>query len=166
MERIAIVDWDVHHGNGTQEIFWSDTDMFYGSTHEMPLFPGTGAISERGVGNICNAPLRAGDGGAAFHAALEERILPALNSFGPDLILVSAGFDAHQDDPIGGMRLTDAGFAALAQRVRDVATEVAAGRLVAVLEGGYDPGALGRCVATVTRVLDGLAPDGYHEHDA
>ena len=107
--RVAVIDFDVHHGNGTQERFWPDAGMFYGSTHQMPLFPGTGAISERGVGNIWNAPLRAGDDGTAFRAAFEERILPALESYGPDLILVSAGFDAHRDDPLANLCLLERG---------------------------------------------------------
>jgi hypothetical protein len=99
-ERIAVVDFDVHHGNGTQDIFWSDRDLFYGSTHQMPLYPGTGAASETGVGNIWNAPLRPGDGGPQFRDALRGRILTALADFRPDLIIVSAGFDAHRNDPL------------------------------------------------------------------
>jgi acetoin utilization deacetylase AcuC-like enzyme len=94
-ERVAVVDFDVHHGNGTQAMFWSDKDLYYGSTHQMPLFPGTGAIDETGVGNIFNAPLRAGDAGEQFREAFETRILPSLDAFKPDLILISAGFDAH-----------------------------------------------------------------------
>ena len=100
MKRVAIVDFDVHHGNGTQEIFWSNGDLFYGSTHQMPLYPGTGAASETGVGNIFNAPLREGDGGAEFRAAMSNIILPALHAFGPDLVIISAGFDAHVAKPI------------------------------------------------------------------
>ncbi len=110
-ERVAVVDFDVHHGNGTQEAFWSDGNSFYGSTHQMPLFPGTGAVSETGVGNIHNAPLRAGDGSSEFRAAMETRILPALDNFRPDIILLSAGFDAHEGDPVAQLRLSDADFA-------------------------------------------------------
>ena len=114
MERVAIVDWDVHHGNGTQEIFWSDPSVLYASTHQMPLFPGTGAPSETGAGNIFNAPLSPGDGTADFKEAMRERILPAVRAFAPDLILISAGFDAHQSRSArrdqsrgGGFRLGD-----------------------------------------------------------
>lgn len=98
-ERVAVVDFDVHHGNGTQDIFWSQKDLFFASTHQMPLFPGTGAVSETGVGNIWNAPLRSGDDGEKFRDAFQSRILPALKNFSPDLILISAGFDAHEADP-------------------------------------------------------------------
>src|SRR5438552_2622823 len=100
-ERVAVVDFDVHHGNGTQEIFWSDPDLFYGSTHQMPLYPGSGSVQETGVGNIFNAPLRAGDGGTEFRDAMSRVILPALDVFAPDLVLISAGFDAHHRDPLG-----------------------------------------------------------------
>src|SRR5437868_10473557 len=103
-ERVAVVDFDVHHGNGTQDIFWADGDMFYGSTHQMPLYPGTGAASETGVGNIFNAPLRAGDGSDRFREALRRVILPAGDSFGPDLIAISAGFDDHPRGPLGRLR--------------------------------------------------------------
>src|SRR6187431_940215 len=106
VERAAIVDFDVHHGNGSQDIFWSDRSVMYCSTHEMPLYPGTGAVSERGEhDNIVNAPLRAGDGGEQFRAAMETRILPRLSSFGPELIIISAGFDAHQRDPLANLQL-------------------------------------------------------------
>ena len=109
-ERIAVVDFDVHHGNGTQEIFWSDKDLFYGSTHQMPLYPGTGALRETGVGNIFNAPLRAGDGRERFEEAFRSRILEPLHNFSPDVILISAGFDAHHRDPLAGLRLVEQDF--------------------------------------------------------
>ncbi|MDP1911103.1 MAG: histone deacetylase family protein, partial [Hyphomicrobium sp.] len=109
-ERVAVVDFDVHHGNGTQDIFWSDKNLFYGSTHQMPLFPGTGALSETGVGNIWNAPLREGDAGETFRDAFTNRILGPLHNFSPDLIVISAGFDAHKRDPLGGLRLVEADF--------------------------------------------------------
>ena len=109
-KRVAVVDFDVHHGNGTQAAFWTDKDLFYGSTHQMPLFPGTGAVGETGVGNICNAPLAPGDDGKDFRAAWESRILPALDAFAPDFLLVSAGFDAHFRDPLAQLRLVEAGF--------------------------------------------------------
>ncbi len=148
VERVAVVDFDVHHGNGTQDIFWSDRDLFYGSTHQMPLFPGTGAQSESGVaGNICNAPLRAGDGGAAFRAALHERIFPALEAFAPDLVLLSAGFDAHAADPLGGLELTAEDFAWVTLQLGEIAHRFCAGRMVSMLEGGYDLEALGQASA-------------------
>ncbi len=137
-ERIAAVDFDVHHGNGTQDIFWSDRDLFYGSTHQMPLYPGTGSRRETGVGNIFNAPLRAGDGGERFREAVGSVILPALDAFGPDLVIVSAGFDAHHRDPLGSLRLTEADFAWVTLKIMEAADKHAGGRVVSVLEGGYD----------------------------
>jgi acetoin utilization deacetylase AcuC-like enzyme len=145
-ERIAVVDFDVHHGNGTQEIFWSDKNLFYGSTHQMPLYPGTGAVTERGVGNIINAPLRAGDGSDPFREAMRTGILPALDRFRPDLLVVSAGFDAHEDDPLGGLKLTEEDFVWTTLHLMDRADRYAEGRLVSVLEGGYDLRALGSSV--------------------
>jgi acetoin utilization deacetylase AcuC-like enzyme len=145
--RVAVVDFDVHHGNGTQRIFWTDKDLFYGSTHEMPLFPGTGAVSETGEGNIFNAPLKAGDGGDAFRAAMRERVLPALDAFRPDLIIVSAGFDAHLSDPLAHLRLTEPDFAWITEVIMQLAARRCDGRIVSVLEGGYDLGALARSAA-------------------
>jgi acetoin utilization deacetylase AcuC-like enzyme len=145
-ERIAVVDFDVHHGNGTQEIFWSDKNLFYGSTHQMPLYPGTGAVTERGVGNIINAPLRAGDGSDRFRDAMRTAILPALDRLRPDLLVVSAGFDAHEDDPLGGLKLTEEDFVWTTLHLMDRADRYAEGRLVSVLEGGYDLRALGSSV--------------------
>ena len=143
-ERVAVVDFDVHHGNGTQDIFWSDKDLFLASTHQMPLYPGTGALSETGVGNICNAPLRPGDDGQPFREAFESRILPALKNFGPDFVLVSAGFDAHRDDPLANLALIEADFAWVTGQLAEVARRQANGRLVSVLEGGYNLAALAR----------------------
>ncbi len=137
-ERLAVVDFDVHHGNGTQDIFWHDADLFYGSSHEMPLFPGTGAANETGKGNIINAPLHAGDGSDAFRAAWDERILPALDAHSPDLIIISAGFDAHFRDPLANIQLTHQDFAWITQRLMDVADKHCEGRMVSILEGGYD----------------------------
>ncbi|MGQ0483955.1 MAG: histone deacetylase family protein [Hyphomicrobiales bacterium] len=137
-QRIAVVDFDVHHGNGTQDIFWSDRDLFYGSTHQMPLYPGTGARRETGAGNIFNAPLRAGDGGDEFREAMGTVILPALDAFGPELIAVSAGFDAHHRDPLGGLRLTEKDFSWATLKIMEAADKHAGGRVVSVLEGGYD----------------------------
>jgi acetoin utilization deacetylase AcuC-like enzyme len=139
LNRVAVVDFDVHHGNGTQEIFWSDPTLMYCSTHQMPLYPGTGALSERGDhDNIVNAPLRPGDGGAQFKEALTNRILPRLQAFGPELIIMSAGFDAHQRDPLANLQLIEDDFAWATRKIMEVADKTADGRVVSVLEGGYD----------------------------
>jgi acetoin utilization deacetylase AcuC-like enzyme len=155
LERIAVVDFDVHHGNGTQDIFWSDKNLFFASTHQMPLYPGTGALGETGVGNIWNAPLRPGDGGSQFRAAFETRLLPALNNFRPDLIIISAGFDAHEADPLANLRLVEEDFGWVTGKLADVANKHCGGRLVSMLEGGYDFGALARSVGMhVSRLMD------------
>ncbi len=139
VERVAIVDFDVHHGNGTQDIFWDDASVLYASTHEMPLYPGTGAASERGTHDtIVNAPLRGGDGREAFQAAMIGRVLPALAAFAPDLVIVSAGFDAHRRDPLASLQLEAEDFAWVTRELLAVARRHAGGRLVSVLEGGYD----------------------------
>ncbi len=155
--RVAIVDFDVHHGNGSQEIFWADPSVMYASTHEMPLYPGTGAVGERGEHDtIVNAPLRAGDGGERFKAAFEERILPRLAAFGPDLVIVSAGFDAHARDPLANLQLTEADFGWATRKLMEIADRHSNGRLVSVLEGGYDLQGLGRSVAEhVTALMRG-----------
>ena len=155
--RAAIVDFDVHHGNGSQEIFWDDKTVMYCSTHQMPLFPGTGALSETGDFNtIVNAPLRPGDGGAAFRAAFEERILPRLADFQPELIVVSAGFDAHMRDPLANLNLEEGDFAWATQNIMDIADRFAGGRVVSVLEGGYDLEALANSAAAhVTALMRG-----------
>ena len=152
-ERVAVVDFDVHHGNGTQAIFWEDKDLFYGSTHQMPLFPGTGALEETGVGNIFNAPLRAGDGGEAFRAAYAERILPALDAFKPDFLFISAGFDAHVRDPLANIEITEDDFEWVTQKLVEMADKHAGGRLVSMLEGGYDLQALAGSSAVHVAVL-------------
>ncbi len=154
-ERIAVVDFDVHHGNGTQDIFWSDKDLFYASTHQMPLYPGTGETGERGVGNICNAPLRANDAGRQFRDAFESRILPALHDFGPDIVLISAGFDAHEADPLANIRLTEPDFVWVTEALMQLAERHADGRIVSMLEGGYDLDALGRSAAAHVTTLMG-----------
>ena len=137
--RVAIVDFDVHHGNGSQEIFWSDPTVMYCSTHQMPLYPGTGAASERGDhDNIVNAPLRAGDGGTQFRAAFEAHILPRLSGFQPELVMISAGFDAHARDPLANLNLLEADFDWVTHRLMEIADASAQGRVVSVLEGGYD----------------------------
>ena len=153
-ERVAVVDFDLHHGNGTQAIFWHHPSMFYASTHEMPLYPGTGGITERGeTGNIVNAPLRAGDGGAEFREAFEAVVLPALRRHAPDLLIMSAGFDAHHSDPLGNLNLFEDDYAWVTQKLIDVARERCGGRVVSVLEGGYDLSALGRSVAVHVQTL-------------
>jgi acetoin utilization deacetylase AcuC-like enzyme len=152
-ERVAVVDFDVHHGNGTQDIFWSNKNLFFGSTHQMPLYPGTGSVSETGVGNIWNAPLKPGDGGEQFREALQSRILPALQAFGPDLVLVSAGFDAHQDDPLANLRLVEDDFAWATRMIAELARKQTGGRLVSMLEGGYNLEALARSVAVHVKAL-------------
>ncbi|UMY18803.1 histone deacetylase family protein [Methylobacterium organophilum] len=152
-ERVAVVDFDVHHGNGTQAIFWSTPNLFYGSTHRMPWFPGTGAASETGVGNVWNAPLAEGDGSKTFRAAWTGRILPALDAFRPDLVLVSAGFDAHEGDPLGGLQLGEDDFAWVTSQIAEVAHRRCGGRIVSMLEGGYVLDALARSTAAHVRAL-------------
>jgi acetoin utilization deacetylase AcuC-like enzyme len=153
-ERIAVVDFDVHHGNGTQDIFWADKDLFFASTHQMPLYPGTGALAETGAaGNVCNAPLRPGDGGAQFKEAFLGRILPALRNFGPDLVLISAGFDAHVNDPLANLRLEEPDFAWATEKLVEIASKQAGGRLVSMLEGGYDLFGLARSVGVHVEAL-------------
>jgi acetoin utilization deacetylase AcuC-like enzyme len=153
MDKIAIVDWDVHHGNGTQEIFWSDPSVLYASTHQMPLFPGTGAFSETGAGNVFNAPLSPGDGSAEFREAFRERILPAVRAFRPELIIISAGFDAHRRDPLAEINLEAEDFDWATAELMDIADHSANGRLVALLEGGYDLKGLAESAAAHIRRL-------------
>ena len=151
--RVAIVDWDVHHGNGTQAIVWDDPTILYCSTHQMPLYPGTGATSETGCGNIVNAPLADGDGGPEFSAAFAERILPAVDAFAPDLIVISAGFDAHWRDPLAGLRLREEDFGKATDELMEAAGRLCGGRIVSVLEGGYDLAALADSVAVHVAAL-------------
>jgi acetoin utilization deacetylase AcuC-like enzyme len=146
--RIAIVDFDVHHGNGVQEIFWNDKNTLYCSTHQMPLYPGTGAASETGAhDNIVNAPLGKGDDGEKFREALTTRILPRLDAFAPDLILFCAGFDAHLHDPLGRLRFVEEDFRDVTLRVMEIAARRCNGRIVSLLEGGYAPNDLAASVA-------------------
>jgi acetoin utilization deacetylase AcuC-like enzyme len=157
LEHVAIVDFDVHHGNGSQEIFWSDASVMYCSTHQMPLYPGTGAVGERGKHNtIVNAPLRAGDGGKEFRTAFEQSILPRLRDFRPDLIVISAGFDAHIRDPLANLELVEADFGWVTRQIMTVADQSAGGRVVSVLEGGYDLEGLAQSAAAhVTTLMRG-----------
>jgi len=141
VERVLIVDWDVHHGNGTQTVFYGDDSVFYFSVHQYPHYPGTGKESERGVGRgegyTMNVPLPAGSGDAEYVRAFRERLVPAAESFRPEVVLVSAGFDAHANDPLASMCVTDDGFAELSEIVRSIAEQHANGRVISVLEGGY-----------------------------
>lgn len=146
VSRVALVDWDVHHGNGSQDIFWDDGTVMYASTHQMPLFPGTGAASERGAKDtIVNVPLRPNDDGAVFREAFEA-IVARVDAFQPDLILVSAGFDAHRLDPLANLRLDEADFGWATRRLLELADRHAGGRLVSILEGGYSLEGLGKSV--------------------
>jgi acetoin utilization deacetylase AcuC-like enzyme len=154
--RAAVVDFDVHHGNGTQDIFWADPTMMYCSTHQMPLFPGTGASGERGEHDtIVNAPLAPNDGAAKFRAALENLILPQLTKFAPELIVISAGFDAHRRDPLANINLDAEDFGWVTRKLMDVAYSSAGGRVVSVLEGGYDLQGLKESVAAHVTALMG-----------
>jgi acetoin utilization deacetylase AcuC-like enzyme len=154
LKRIAVVDFDVHHGNGTQEIFWSDADLFYASTHQMPLYPGTGAASETGAhGNIVNVPLHAGCGSTPFRAAYSKTIFTALRAFEPELLIISAGFDAHALDPLGGLLLETDDFTWVTQELMKIAGESCGGRVVSLLEGGYSLEGLSLSAAAHVRVL-------------
>jgi acetoin utilization deacetylase AcuC-like enzyme len=153
LDRVAVVDFDVHHGNGTQDVFESDATLFYASSHQFPCYPGTGAAHETGVGNVVNAPLRPGADGAAFRAAWERTILPALEAFAPSLLILSAGFDAHKADPLAQLRLETADFAWITAALMGVADRHCGGRIVSILEGGYDLDALAASVAAHVRTL-------------
>lgn len=153
-ERVAIVDFDVHHGNGSQDIFWNDPSVMYCSTHEMPLYPGTGTVGERGAHNtIVNAPLSAGDGGDAFREAIETAVLPRLRNFKPDLVVISAGFDAHTRDPLANLNLVEADYGWVTRKLMDIADQSASGRVVSLLEGGYDLEGLSRSVGEHVNAL-------------
>jgi acetoin utilization deacetylase AcuC-like enzyme len=145
--RVAVVDFDVHHGNGTQAAFADDGRFFYASTHQYPLYPGTGAASETGVGNIVNVPLRPMSGSGPFRLAVSQRILPALDAFRPELIVISAGFDGHRTDPLAQLMLEDSDFTWITAELIEIAGRHAEGRIVSTLEGGYDLAGLGACAA-------------------
>ena len=142
IRRVAIVDFDVHHGNGTQAVFESNPDVLFVSSHQLPLYPGTGQVEGTGCGNILNLPLAPGEGSKAFRRIWSRLGLPAIHSFAPDLILVSAGFDAHQRDPLGQIELQDADYHWITEQICDLATDSCQGRVASVLEGGYDLQAL------------------------
>jgi acetoin utilization deacetylase AcuC-like enzyme len=152
--RIAAIDFDVHHGNGTQDIFWNEPNLFYASTHQSPLYPGTGMASDRGVANnILNAPLQPGADGNAFRAAFESKVLPALDDFAPDFVFISAGFDAHKADPLAGLNLDESDFAWATAEICKLAAKHCNGRVVSALEGGYDLDALAASSVAHLRAL-------------
>lgn len=151
--RVAIIDFDVHHGNGTQTVVAATNGLFYGSTHQSPLYPGTGHLHDQGKGIIINAPLAAGSGSRAFRASYEERILPELVAFKPDFILISAGFDAHALDPLADIKLTEDDFFWVTGELKKVAEKQCQGRLVSCLEGGYNLNVLGESVAAHVSAL-------------
>ena len=157
LERIAIVDWDVHHGNGTQHTFYKDPSVFFFSTHQYPYYPGTGAVDERGEGKgegfTLNVPLPAGMGDQEYLEIFNHILRPALTAYKPDAIIISAGFDAHRDDPLAGMNLTDEGYKALTTVVQEIASEHAGGRILSCLEGGYSLAALAASVEGHLRML-------------
>jgi acetoin utilization deacetylase AcuC-like enzyme len=155
-ERVAVVDWDVHHGNGTQDIFWDDPSVLYCSTHQMPLYPGTGAKDETGAGNIVNAPLSPGSGSSIFREAFNTRVLTAIDDFRPDLVIISAGFDAHHRDPLAEINLGEEDFDWATGKLMERAGRFAGNRLVSLLEGGYDlQGLAGSTAAHVRRLMRG-----------
>lgn len=153
LERVAVIDFDVHHGNGTQAIFDTDPRVMYLSSHQLPLYPDTGDASERGVGNILNAPLPPGTGSEGFRAAWSQRLLPALEGFRPQLLLISAGFDAHQRDPLAQMELQADDYHWITEALVAIADRHAHGRVASMLEGGYDLTALGECSVAHVRAL-------------
>ena len=160
LEKILIVDWDVHHGNGTQHLFEEDPSVFYVSTHQYPHYPGTGAYSETGTGAgkgaTLNCPMNAGADNETYTQAFTEKILPAIDAFGPDMILISAGFDAHQADPLGSINLTTEHYAWMTRRLMECADHHCSGRILSVLEGGYDLDALALSVAVHVETLKGF----------
>jgi acetoin utilization deacetylase AcuC-like enzyme len=164
IERVAIVDWDVHHGNGTQETFYSDPSVLYVSTHQFPFYPGTGAVGETGEGEgkgfTINVPLRAGEGDGEYRAAFDRIVMPALEQFAPDLVLVSAGFDAADRDPLAEMNVSPDGFAYMAHAIGEQARKSAKGRVALVLEGGYD--LVGLEEGLVRAIASGISGEAAH----
>jgi acetoin utilization deacetylase AcuC-like enzyme len=155
MKRIAVADFDVHHGNGTQAAFWDDADLFFASSHQSPFYPGGGSRAEQGVaGNIANAPLASGTGSTGFRQAWRAELLPALDRFEPELLLISAGFDAHRDDPLAGLLLDEADYGWITSELAALAGRHCSGRVISLLEGGYDLDALARCVAAHVEALE------------
>jgi acetoin utilization deacetylase AcuC-like enzyme len=167
LSRVLIVDWDVHHGNGTQNIFYDDPTVFYFSTHQYPFYPATGSTAEEGAGlgegTTLNCPLPAGAGDREILDRFENKLLPAADAFKPEFIFISAGFDAHEEDPLAGLRVTEKGYARLTGFVKDLAARHAGGRIVSALEGGYNLAALGRSVEAHLRVLSGRRQIGWQD---
>lgn len=154
LSRVAVMDFDVHHGNGTQDLLWDEAQVLFASTHQMPLYPGTGAPEERGAhGNILNVPLPPGSDGALFRRRMEAQVLPALDTFAPELVLISAGFDAHADDPLAQLTWDEEDFAWVTHRLYDIADAHSGGRVVSTLEGGYDLEAMAASAAVHLKVL-------------
>lgn len=154
LKRIAVMDFDVHHGNGTQDLFWNDPDLYYCSTHQWPLYPGTGAETERGcANNILNIGLESGSGTAELQHAFRQSVLPGIANFKPELLIISAGFDAHRNDPLAGLSFEDDDFVWMTQQLMDLAAKHCEGRVVSLLEGGYDLPTLGNCVMKHVRTL-------------
>lgn len=154
LERVAIVDFDVHHGNGTQDLVWDDSRILFCSTHQMPLYPGTGTREETGAhGQIVNVPLPAGASGMVFRAGMLQRVLPAIEAHRPEMIFISAGFDAHARDPLANLQLVEADFAWATERLCELANRLCGGRIVSTLEGGYDLSALAASSAAHVKVL-------------
>jgi acetoin utilization deacetylase AcuC-like enzyme len=167
IRRIGILDFDVHHGNGTQHSFESDAEVFYASTHQYPFYPGTGRAGERGAhGNVVNVPLSAGSGDREFLGAWEKKVGPALAAFRPELLLVSAGFDGHRDDPLAGLEVTTDGYRELARMIKGWSIARTGGRSVWVLEGGYNLQALGESAVACLQVLLDNATDGSRRVDS
>ena len=155
INKVAIIDFDVHHGNGTQEIFYKDQSVAYGSSHEFPLFPGTGAENETGVGNIFNATLKAGTSSKEFIAIFDQKVLKAIDKFKPEVILISAGFDAHKRDPLANINLESEDFFRITKNIVDIANTHSKGRVISFLEGGYDLQALSE---SIVEHLNALKP--------
>ncbi len=153
LDRVAVIDFDVHHGNGTQHMFERDSQVLFASTHQWPLYPGTGAAGETGIGNVVNAPLPPLAGSAEFRQAMTDKILPAIDRFRPDLIMISAGFDAHWLDPLGSLNFTEEDYAWITEELCRLADRHAEGRVVSSLEGGYDLDALASSAAAHVKAL-------------
>lgn len=174
-KKVAIVDLDLHHGNGTQDIFWSRRDVFFISTHQSPLYPGTGSLDERGanagMGYTANLPLPPGSGDSAFHVFMDEVILPLLARFQPEILLISYGFDTHWSDPLGHLLLSGSGYAGLIDKLRKFANVNCEGKIALILEGGYDLDAAANCTVSILNAVQGfpwmdpLGPSPYYETD-
>ena len=159
LDKVLILDWDVHHGNGTQHAFEADDSVLFISLHQYPFYPGTGAWSESGIGRgkgaTVNCPMNAGSGNLEYEQAFKERVFPAIHSFKPDIVLLSAGFDAHAHDPLGGMNLSTDFYAWMTTRMKEIADQYCGGRIISMLEGGYDLNALAGCIDTHIATLAG-----------